>query len=296
MRYTVSLIILLLCTRIGSAQDQIVTRSGDTIVCDITKVDKEYIYFSYNKSGKEEKTLIPHLDVLSFTNRNPNESTYFKPEDATNPSPSTPENKGLTRVRFGINFGPSYILANTSSIKSAFKEYYQKLRLGAQFNSNLSWYFGKYAGFGVQVNRFYSQNRADLIGYDNNGNVVVSSIQDNLTHQFYGLSWSTKYESESRKHGFHFISSLGWLRYVNQAAYFGKFTVTGGVPCAYFDMSYDLCAYKKFAVGANLGLTLGVITTFTYDDGFNKVTQTLPAGTGESVSRVDFGLGFRFLQ
>lgn len=322
-----SIVFLVLIGQLVFGQDIIVTTENDTIRCEVAKEDEGFYYFTfYDKSGanttliskenvklvkldfedypaltratKEPKAIektIRHQDLSSEfqneINRAPNKKAFEQRPEVVS------KKDEWSRVRIAIGGGYGRTLTGIpEGLGEGFDDYYRKLRSGPVFNSSISWYYQEAIGLKLGFGYYRVHNEANLVLYNLDGSETTGILRDDIRYSTLGLSLNWRRIGRNSKGIFEMSSGVAYLNYLDRGAYFSRFEAKANTAVFISEMSYDYKLSDGFAIGAALSLTVGALSQFEYDDGFSQQTITLPAGTYESLTHIDFTIGMRFLQ
>ncbi|SOD19862.1 outer membrane beta-barrel protein [Pedobacter xixiisoli] len=195
------------------------------------------------------------------------------------------------RFRIGVQGGFSRLLAKTSdAVPTEFRDHVSALKSGYHYGADVSYFIKPTWGLGVKFNQFRSSN--SIMVYDEMM-IPQGEAKTTLVNSFIGPSFATKYDSPNSKHVFLFNVAIGYMAYLSDTDAM-RVKTTGGTVGSAIDAGYDYRIIKHFALGAQVSLVGGVLSKLTYERGNMSVTETLPDGQKESMTRLDFSLGARF--
>ncbi|MGQ1891793.1 hypothetical protein ACT29H_15235 [Thermophagus sp. OGC60D27] len=288
MRKLLMLEILILVFNSMFSQDLIVTNSGDSINCKITKVKKDNIYFTFKHKDDIRSTLLPVANIKTH------QFDYFQTSEV--PKDKVVGYENYQHFRIAINGGYSYQTAKVGeSVPSDFKDYVRDLKSGYHFGGDLTYYFTEILGFGFKYHLFKSSNSLDNIYLeDTEGNRTYGKMRDDLTISFIGPTFSTRLLSYDKRNAFHMKLSLGYMGYSNDKVIIDKYKMTGGTMGSSFDVGYDIGLSENLSLGFQISLLTGTLIEYDWDDGIKKETIELEKGEYESLTRIDFSVGLRF--
>jgi hypothetical protein len=287
MRRALVLICISFFTVLCIGQDLIVTNTGDSINCKITKVKPDNIYFTFKYKSEIRNTLLPVTDIKTYQ-----QNYYSKSEIPLDKQ--FPGN--FKHLRIGLNGGYSLETAKIdASYSDILTKYYKELRSGFNLGASLTYYFSESLGFGFKYSRFMTSNSIDYVQINlGNGNTFSGKLGDDIKISFYGPSFSTRLMNRNKMNAFIFNYSVGYLAYKDNEVFGGPYKVTGGTFGMDLDLGYDVGISKKLSLGFQLSLVSGILTKYTIDDGYSSTTYKLEKDEYESLYRVDFSIGLRF--
>jgi len=279
---------LLLSRSFSLAQDIIVTQSGDTLNCAITKVKSGFIYFTYRENDQFRSTLLPLSQVKFYR------EDYFQTAEV-------PKNKIIgaadySKIRLGIGGGFSYMTGRISDkVPQDFEQYIKELKTGYHINTEFAFFIAEYIGFGAKYSLLKTKNKINSIYVtDMTGLTRFGMLKDDITIHFVGPSFVTRASFPDDKAHFLLGLAVGYIRYKNDAVVIDPFILTANTLGMSFDLGFDFRLANNLFMGFAFSYTLGTITQYEADDGVTKQTIKLEKGNYENISRLDLTAGFRF--
>lgn len=288
MKNTLILILLISMANSVFSQDLIVTNSGDTINCKITKVKTDNIYFTFKHKDEIRSTLLPMSNVKRH------QFNFFQTSEVPKEKVIRPEN--FQHFRIAVNSGYSYQTAKVAeSVPSDFKDYIKKLKSGHHFGGDLTYYYTEPLGFGIKYYIFKSSNNLDNIYVeDSNGYRRYGKMSDDITISYIGPSYSTRLINHDKSKAFLMNLSLGYMGYSNDKVIIDNYKMTGSTMGLSFDIGYDIGLSKNLSLGFQLSFLTGTLFEYDWYDGTKTETINLEKGEYESLNRIDFSVGLRF--
>lgn len=288
MRILFTLFAIVLFVPFAQSQDLIVTTSGDSINCVITKVKNENIYFTFKHKDEVRSTLLP-LEKVSY--------------HATNFFQTGVVHKGKVigyrdyqRFRFSINGGFGYQTAKVGEgVPSDFRDYIKKLKSGFVFGADITYYFSEIIGVGVKYSQFNSSNSMDNIYVeDSQGVRRYGRMSDQLSISFIGPTFSSRFLNGSKNRAFTLGMGLGYMGYNDDKVMVDNFKMTGSTLGTSYDIGYEFSISEKTNLGIQLSLISGNLFRYKWDDGTTVETIKLESDEYEGLSRVDLKLVLLF--
>ena len=272
------------------SQDLIVTTSGDSINCTITKVTKDYIYFTFKHDAEIRNTLL-HVNQVSVQQKK-----YFS-------EPEIPANyvfkAKFPRFRVAIDGGWQYRLAKLASGMDIFwQEHYKKMKSGLHYNIQAAYFFTDNHGIEVMFSQqFFDNTLRNVILFNEEGNVVASGIlKEKNIFNYAGANYIVRFFNSKKKNYFLMTFGMGYLGYIDNLIFndneYSKITAaTLGVN---FGLGYDIGILKDFGIGFKLSFMGGSFRN--YKQTLNGITtnETLPEKTSEGLGTIKLSVGLRF--
>jgi hypothetical protein len=276
-------------SNLAVAQDLIVLLNGDSLNCRINKINKKSIYFSTVYNNEVHHTSMTKARLFEYR-------YGFYPKSEI-PEDKARTSKGLAKLRFGIGAGYSYRIAKISNeVPSCYKSYVKKLKNGHHFDVNLTYFFGKSVGLGLQYAVFNTKNSEDdYVLSDGEGNSISGKLSDNVSISFVGPVIMFKRQGKKLSNAFFTSIALGYMEYTDQAKMVFPYKLSGNTIGIGLGMGFDIGLTDNSAIGFKLSYFSGKINTFDFESEYDKSKITMESDNGESMSRLDFSIGFRFI-
>ncbi len=287
-RLSLIMIIMAIYSMVYS-QDLIVTQQGDSINCRVTKIESEFIHFTYNHSGEIRNTLLRDTQIKHL------EYGYFEVSEVSQEEVF----KTLTdRFRFAAHGGFSYTLASVADdVPSDFKDYVRQMKTGYHFGADATYFITESYGLGLKYSLFKSKNSLDNIyAVGPNGQTRYGIMSDNLSISFFGPSLVNRSSNHDRSRTFIAGLAIGYMSYLDKKVIIDPFTVTGSTLGLSFEGGYDIKLKGNSGIGFQISYISGLLSEFIIDDGKTKETMKFPKGQFESLHRIDFSIGYRFVR
>ncbi|MCK4661441.1 MAG: hypothetical protein KAT68_01140 [Bacteroidales bacterium] len=270
------------------SQDLIVTNEGDSINCKITKVKKDYIYFTFKHKEEIRGTLLFLSNVKIY------QFDYFQHSEV--PKEKVVGYENYQHFRFAFNGGYSYQTAKISeSVPSDFKDYVKGLKSGYHFGGDLTYYFKETMGIGFKYFLFKTSNSMyNIFVEDTNGNRKYGKMSDDLTISFIGPTFSTRLLGGNNRNTFLMNFSLGHMGYSNDKIIVDSYKMSGNTMGLAIELGYDIEISENLFLGFQISVISGTLFEYKWNDGTKTETIELENGEYESLNRIDFSIGLRF--
>lgn len=200
--------------------------------------------------------------------------------------------------RLSIQGGFSYLTAATSSSVPAFmKSYVDELKSGMHWGASLSFFFNENIGVGARYSSFNTSNVFNgqiVITNTTTGQSRVGGMSDDVTVNFIGPEFCTRFYTANNKFCFLFGLAVGYLDYKNHAMLIDEFTFTGNTIGYGVHAGVDYVFDKNIGVGISVSTCNGSLSSMVQDDGKTQQKVVFRTGEYENVSRIDISGGLRF--
>jgi hypothetical protein len=268
------------------SQDIIITKAGDTIKCQITKIDDQTIYFRYLKRGTVEFTTIPVSEVDKY------QHIYQGKEEATGGFPMT---RKYSKFRLGAGGGYSYRLAKVPSNAGQFADYYKKLKSGFNIEGEGTYFFNKSLGIGVRYNFFRAKNYMDGITFILDNDTLIGDLGDDIRIQSIGPTFYFRFFNRNENIIWLLGFSFGYTSYLNKGRLLNQdLTLTGSTVGMTISFGADFLVLKNMAIGANVSLDLGTLSSYTMSFGGRQTTIKLQDQEKDNLARINLTATLRF--
>ena len=274
-----------------SAQDLVVTYSGDSLNAKITRIKAGYLYINYRVGKKIVNTLLPPDSVIFY------QYDFYNFSDV-------PRNKVIMREdisnwRVALNAGWSWRVAQTDPSLSSFeKEYIDGLKSGHHFGAEVNYFFTNRIGIGLNYNTHFSSNSVYASAQFPSGTVKNGLLSDDMLINFIGPSFNVRFMSRKNTNVLYMDASLGYSDYRDKFNFIGDtlihIKITGYTVGINYNLSYDFGITKHLALGAGISLRVAALSTLKITENNQTHTETLPPDSYESLARADIVLGIRF--
>lgn len=255
------------------AQDLVVTSTGDSINCNITKMDAVNIFFTFKEENDIHKTMMPFQMIRAYQFNFYPGTVIAEPEIEVHPE--------FSHWRIGLNGGVSRETSHLAlEVPYELVDYAKSLQSGANLSGDVFYYLSEYIGLGVKYAAFSST--ADKVSNSNLDNF-------NLDIKFYGPALSGRLMNQTKKNAFFFNVAIGKVDY---KILMPMANLTGKTITSMLDVGYDVRIYKKLALGMQLSYLGGYISSFKGNSAYGAVNPE-DGGYRESLNRLDLSLGIK---
>lgn len=193
--------------------------------------------------------------------------------------------------RLAINGGGSIRTAKSNPDMPS--NYMSRQKRGYSYGADAEYFFFENMGAGIRYHNFHGSAAATGT-FNIAGTRYDGFLSEDIDISYIGPIVTYRLFSSSNKHVFLMHLGLGYMRYVDNAFLNRKVKLSGSTFGAVYGIGYDYNFSKHFAVGAELGLYGGVLSSMTYESGGNKVTRSLGKEEREGLGQVDLSFGLRY--
>jgi len=282
------LLLVIISAQKGFSQDLIVTLTNDSLNCEITQIDSEFIHFNTVYNQKVRNSVLMLSAIKKY------EENYYSKSSIPSQEKSSIE---YSRFYIILNGGASYLLDPIAdNVSDEFKDYYQNLKIGYNFGLDVNYYFNKTIGLGLKYNYFSSSNSSK--GSSNDGGVTSEwDISEAIMINFVGPTFLARFLSKKNNNAFILGVSAGYMWYKDDAVLLEPVIISGNTLGLNVDASYHISLSKNFFLGISVSTTAGFLSSMTIDDGTISETYNLENFEDyKNISRVDLSikLGYKF--
>ncbi|MEN8251803.1 MAG: hypothetical protein ABFS32_22980 [Bacteroidota bacterium] len=268
-----------------SSQDLVVTSKEDSIYCKISKIDTDYLYFTFRSStGIDQYSQLPIDQVVSY------ERKYFARQDAL---ASGEDPKGIVMALYG---GYAYRTAKISpDIPYNLDDYVKSLKSGYSFGGDLTYFFSESLGIGVKYTQFRTSGMIENIRLpDGGGGTSLGTIEDNIFITFIGPALAYRLSGTNNKNALVMNLGIGYVTYLDDGTYFTYLTLEGNTIGMVLDLGYEIGLSDNFALGFQASTSAGVLTEYVLSNGSTSQTIELEKEQYEGLGRVDLSVRLKY--
>ena len=285
---TIALLFTIFFSYTIHAQDLIVTKENDSLNCKITKIKTDNIYFTFMHKDEIRSTLLP-MNQVKFHQYN-----YFK--TSVVPADKVIDTQKYNHFRIAVNGGWSYRLAKIAGNNEPEIQQYQKeLKSGYNFGADLTYFISETFGVGFKYSNFKSTNSMDDIYLTfPNGYTEYGKMSDNISINFIGPFFSTRFMNANKKNAFLLNFGIGYMGYNNEAVLISNYSFKGSTLGISWDAGYDIGLTENLSLGVQFSFLQGTLMEYELSNGVITETIKLDNDNYESLSRIDLSLGLRY--
>jgi hypothetical protein len=281
---------IFLITSSLQAQDLIVTNSGDSINCKITKTTKEYIYFTFKHEIEIMNTLLPANQVSAW------QRDYFSVSEL----PANYTHKDIfPHFRVAIDGGWQYRTAKLADgMDAALQKHYRKMKSGFHYDLHAAYFFIESMGIEAMFSQQFFGNN---LGYgsltDKEGYLIgAGEFNEKMSFNYVGANYLFRLFDSTKKNNWLFSVGFGYMGY-NDRLFFDnveRLKLTAGTLGSYMAAGYDIGISENFGIGFKLSLMSGAFRNFKQTLNGITTNETMPEKTFEGLGTVKLSVGLRF--
>ena len=279
---------IIISTHTVFSQDLIVTLTNDSLNCEITQIDSEFIHFNIVHNEEVRNSVLMLAAIKNY------EKKFYSKSNFPSQDKSSVE---YPRFHIILSGGGSYLLDPIAdNVSDELRDYHQNLKMGYNLGLDVNYYFNKTIGVGLKYNYFNSSSSSSGTS-STGGNSSEWNINENIMINFAGPTFLARFLSKKNKNAFILGLSAGYMWYKDDAVLLGPVIISGNTFGLNIDASYHISLSKKFFLGFSASTTTGFLNSITIDDGTVSETYVLENFEDyKNISRVDLSikLGFKF--
>lgn len=288
MKNAIILFLIFVSAHTIYSQDLIVTLTNDSLNCEITQIDSEYIHFNM-VINKEVRNSVLMISAI----KNYQENYYSKSKIPSQNSSSME----YARFHIILSGGGSYLLDPIAdNVSDELRVYYEDLKMGYNLGLDVNYYFNKTIGIGIKYSYFNSSSSSKGTS-DRDGIISEWDISENIMINFVGPTFLARFLSKNNKNAFILGLSVGYMIYKDDAILLDPVIISGNTLGMNIDASYHISLSNSFFLGISVSTTVGFLNSITIDDGTDPQTYNFESFEEyENISRADLSLklGFKF--
>lgn len=209
--------------------------------------------------------------------------------------------------RFGISGGLAYLTASSKeaerdliylgmSEKDA-KGYYKGLKWSQTISGDIHYLFNSTMGVGLKYHLLTSSSEKKDLMLDINGDgeKELVNIKEQLYYNFIGPSFYIQNEfGKNNKFRQSVQIAIGYLHYRDETKSTTNLLGTGSTVGMNTELGIEYLLNKHWALGLDLGTTVGMINKITLDNGYQSVPVKLKGDERINMAHFHLSLGIRF--
>ncbi|WP_424961174.1 hypothetical protein [Ekhidna sp.] len=286
MKHFLFALILLLVSYGAHSQDIIVTKDGDTITCQITRVSDDFIHFSvFDKSGiLLMRSRLPLSEVESY------EQTDIEPDVESNSNePGLNEQNRLilpdfklATFRLALNAGYTYQFGGYEAWPDSYQKQLQSLwNVGGDFHYFPSEVFG----VGIKYNYIFTKAEQDF----DPQRYGISSIRDEKIRFSYAALSLMYRNILADDQMIHYFIAGGFVQYKSDGLLDGNpYNERGDTFGVALGVAYDFLVTESVGIGAGAEINIANLSEIESNG------TVIPVDF--SITRIDLTVGLRFLK
>ena len=272
------------------AQDLIVTNSGDSINCKITKTTKEYTYFTFKHGTEIRNTLLPANQITT------QQKNYFSESEL----PANYTYKEIfPHFRVAVDGGWQYRTAKLADgMDAALREHYKKMKSGFNYDLQVAYFFT--ASMGIEA-MFSQQFFGNNLGYgsltDSEGYLIGSgNFDEKISFNYIGANYLIRLFNSKKKNSWLFSIGFGYMGY-NDRLFFNnveRLKMTASTLGSNMAIGYDIGLSENLGLGFKFSLMGGTFSNYEQTKNGITTNETMPDKTSEGLGTVKLSVGLRF--
>ena len=276
--------LLLISFNLCKSQDLIITITDDSLNCKITQIQKEQIYFFYEREGNIIESSMPVNMVKSY------EKNYY-----ALPNNSLEKARNRDKFKLGVYGGYSRMIGKLpDNIDPILQEHLDRLRNGFHLGGDINFFVSKNLALGAKYSFFRTEDAVDNIGFfDTSGMLVgVGKIAERVLVHYIAPNIFLKVGKTMGKVFFIFDGSFGCMIYRNYATFLQEdFTMKGIALGVSIVPGVEVKLSQNIGLNFSLGLNVGTLNTMTMTSSGQTTTNN---DARENISRLDVSLGLHW--
>ena len=293
-----ALFIVMLLVALGfsvSAQDRIVTLSGDTISGRLTRVTNNYLQYETVMDGVKATGRINRNHVQSWT------KTEIGPTTQLSALPGYEQGRFRIALFGGYGYRTASTkvaqqnLVNTGFSPEAAKSYYRSFKFGMQGGGQVHYMFWEQNGLGIDYNFFYS--KASALGNMDPGDGytrIYGTMREDIYTHFTGLSWYAHQWISPARLKYYSLFSVGLAMYRNETRIiYSPVLLTGNALGTNLETGLEYFFSEKIAAGLGLSYFQSTLGKVTVNNGNSIQKVELEDKQREGLGRLNLSAGLK---
>jgi hypothetical protein len=271
------------------AQDLIVTDSGDSINCKITKVTKDYVHFTFKYNEEIRNTLLPASQITT------QQKDYFS-------EPELPASHTYKVVfphfRIAVDGGWQYRTAKIANgLDAGMQEHYQKMKSGFHYDIQAAYFFLENQGFELMFSSQLFGTTSNGYLTDDGGTIIASGkVNEKITFNYIGANYLLRLLDSKKKNCWLFSFGLGYMGYNDRVLFNNAETtkITASTVGCNLTVGYDIGLSENFGIGFKFSLMTGTFRDYKLTADGITTDKTMPEKTSEGLGTIKLSVGLRF--
>ncbi len=276
------------------AQDLIITTKNDSIRCKI--LEEGFNEISY-QLGSDLTGMITKIRTSEVKQIRRDYLQQTNSSKAKGDISSDINNTKTHTHRFFIQAGPSYVSAKTIKKDVDYLDEQEKqLKTGYHFELGYNYYGERNFGLGARLLNFRSKySKSNVAIEDDNGVIRYGDLGSDINVLFTGLTLGGKIPANNKKINFNANISVGYTSFVNNGVELSSYTLKSSQMGYYYQLGVDYQLSKKIWAGISANVFSSKIKEIELTNSSGKLTMTLNPDKYINISRVELGLGLRYV-
>jgi hypothetical protein len=270
-----------------TAQDLVIMQNGDSLKSRIIGIKKQHVHFIY-ENGESLKDTTIHLYYIKD-----HIYGYYTKEGIRLKKASS--EMGKSRFNIAVYGGAGYRTAHVyDQLSEEYKEYLNRLRLGFQLGSEMTYFFSKTVGIGFRYNYCHASSHIDKISFNVPGyGIEDGTLKERVSVYFVGPSFNFRFP---HKNDGWLVSSIavGYTGYKDQASVISDFMLKGKTTGLLIDLGYETVLGPNSSLGFHASLFRATITSVKVtSENYSRIVKLEPE-LYEGLSRIDASVFLKF--
>jgi hypothetical protein len=272
------------------AQDLIVTNSGDSINCKITKITKDHVYFTFKHNAEIRNTLLPANQIIM------QQKGYFLVSEL----PANYTHRDIfPHFRVAIDGGWQYRTAKIADgMDATWREHYKKMKSGFHYDIQAAYFFSEMTGVELMFSRqLFGHSLGEGYLTDAEGNFVDSGeLKEKTAFNYIGANYLFRFFDSKKENCWLFSFGLGYMGY-NDKFLFNNVEntkITANTLGYNLAIGYDIGLSENFGIGFKLSLMGGTFRNYKQTIDGITTNETMPDKTAEGLGTLKLSVGLRF--
>lgn len=258
------ILLLLIVSNCISAQDTIFTKTGDTLLCKINKMEKSSIFYTQTKGNEAKNMFLSMNNVLRYHSTGAIEYNTKKGD----------------YPKFRLAFDGGYSRRTKKIDKDTpeeFVDYYKELMNGINLGCKLNYFASRQFGFGVKYSHFRSQNAMfyySTASYYGSSYSYESIINEDINIDFLGATFDFRTLHNKNRNSFTTYMGAGYLMFLDRVLSAGIKAKSKTIGLT-LGVNYDIKIFENVAVGVDFSYIMGSISKWVLSDGVKSENSDL---------------------
>lgn len=279
-RKFILILLLLITSNCISAQDTIFTKTGDTLLCKIEKIEKSSIFYTQINGNETKSMFLTINNILRYHSTGAIEYNTKK----------------YDYPKFRLAFDGGYsrrTKKNDPDTPEELVNYCKELMNGVNLGCKLTCFGSRQFGFGVKYSHFRSQNAMVYYTTSNYGNIYENLINEDINIDFLGGTIDFRTLHNKNRNSFTTYMGAGYLLFLDRVLSVGVNAKSKTIGLT-IGVNYDVKIFENIAVGVDFSYIMGSISKWEISDGVKSEKYDLTKKN--NLNHLNLTVGLRLIK
>lgn len=217
------------------------------------------------------------------------------PVSADSPAPVSEKEK-FPRWRLSLQGGAAYRSGPMDpSLDGIMLQHAKRLRWGAVYGADATYYFTRTWGVGVEYSDMASFNRERIDAFYDDGSSRSGFLESRIDVAYLGPMFSVRMLSQNGRHALISNCGVGYVAYLETGELIEPYSIRGRTAGARVELGYEFCLNRRLFLGAMVSATTASLYELEMKSSAGDwQTVKLDRDEAENLSRLALSVGLRW--